>query len=361
MTEHKSPIRWWVLLAVTAIALYLCWLMVEPFVGVLGWATVLVIVFYPIHKRLTRATARPSISALLSCILVIITILAPVVFVTIAVLNELSGAMQNVNALIATLLDPNSPVTGPLLRWASQYVDINNLRSEEYLLEQLRDRTGLIAGQTLGLLGGVLGTIVQIFFVIFTMYYLFRDGDKALAAVRDSLPLEDDQADAVMLRTQEVIGASVYGVFVIAIVQGSLGALAFWVLGLPSPLVWGVVMTFLSMIPMVGAFLVWIPAAIYLAVSGEWIKAIVLVAWGSLVIGTVDNVLRPKLVGSRTRLHELLIFFSVLGGLKVFGVLGLVLGPVVLAIALALVEVFRVADRAARDESHHKTVTESGM
>lgn len=353
MLERKLQIRWWLLLVVTAIALYLCWLMLKPFIGVLGWAAVLVIVFYPIHRRIAAKTRQPSLSAFLSCILVIVTILGPVALVTIAVLNELANALQNVNAMIAYVLNPNSPLTGRLLQWLSRYVDISQVGSEQYLLDQLKNQTGMIAGQTLGFLGGMLGIIVQIFFVIFTMYYLFRDGDKVFDVIRNSLPLEDDQADAVMKRTRDVIGASVYGVFVIAMIQGTLGGLAFWVLGLPSPLVWGVVMTFLSMIPMVGAFIVWIPAAIYLAASGQWIKALFLVGWGSLVIGMIDNILRPKLVGGRTRLHELLIFFAVLGGLHVFGVLGLVLGPVVLAVALALVEVFRAAT--------HSPVTEKQL
>jgi predicted PurR-regulated permease PerM len=266
--------------------------------------------------------------------------------VTIAVFKELSGAMQNLQAAVAYVLDPKSPFTGPVLSWLSQYVDIEQLRSQEYLLEQIKARSGLIAGQTLGFLGGVVGLVVQMFFVIFTMYYLFRDGDKIFFAVRDALPLDQDEATAIMARTREVIGASVYGVFAIAIIQGTLGGLAFWALGLPSALVWGVAMVFLSMIPMLGAFLVWVPAAIYLAVTGHPVKAILLVLWGTLVIGMVDNFLRPKLVGSRTRLHELLIFFSVLGGLQVFGVLGIVLGPVVLAITMALVAVFRAADRS---------------
>lgn len=355
MIERQLQIRWWLLLLVTAVALYLCWLMLKPFIGVLGWAAVLVIVFYPIHRRIAAKTKQPSLSAFLSCILVIVTILGPVALVTIAVLNELSNALQNVNATIAYLFDPNSPVTGRLLQWLSRYVDVTQLGTEEYLLDQLKNRTGMIAGQTLGFLGGVLGILVQVFFVIFTMYYLFRDGDKVFNVIRNSLPLEDDQADAVMKRTRDVIGASVYGVFVIAMIQGTLGGLAFWALGLPSPLVWGVVMTFLSMIPMVGAFIVWIPAAIYLAASGQWVKSVLLVAWGSLVIGTIDNLLRPKLVGGRTRLHELLIFFAVLGGLHVFGVLGLVLGPVVLAIALALVEVFRAATQSSANQKQPAT------
>jgi predicted PurR-regulated permease PerM len=178
------------------------------------------------------------------------------------------------------------------------------------------------------------------------MYYLFRDGERIMRALPEMLPLERSQSEAIFARTRDVISASLYGVLVIAIIQGALGGLAFWALDLPSAIVWAVVMTFLSMIPMAGSFLVWVPAAIYLGITGHWGKALILVAWGTLVIGTVDNFLRPKLVGERTRLHELFIFFSVLGGLKVFGVLGIVLGPVVLAITLALLDVFRHAERS---------------
>ena len=348
MAKDKNQIRWWMLLAVTAIALYLCWLMLQPFVAVLAWAAVLVIVFYPVHQRLLKRLKKPSLSALLSCLLVILIILVPVVLVTIAVLNEFSGAMNSLQALIAYLLDPNSPYTGRVLGWASQYVDIEQLRSGQYLFDRLKGVSGQVAGRTLGVIGGVIGALVQMFFVIFTMYYLFRDGDKIFATVRDALPLEQTQATAIMARTRDVIGASVYGVLAIAVVQGTLGGIAFWVLGVPSAIVWGVVMVFLSMIPMLGAFLVWVPAAAYLALTGHPVKALFLVLWGTLVIGMADNFLRPKLVGERTKLHELLIFFAVLGGLQVFGVLGIVLGPVVLAITLALVDVFKAADREAK-------------
>jgi predicted PurR-regulated permease PerM len=347
MPDYKRQVRWWVLLFVTVICLYLCWLMIQPFVGVLAWATVLVIVFYPIHKRLVQRTKRPALSALLSCILVVLTILVPVALVTVAVLNELSGAVQNVQAAIVYLLDPNSPVTGRALRWAGNYIDVEQIRSGQYVTEQLKGVSGQIAGRTLGIIGGFVGAVVQMFFVIFTMYYLFRDGDRIFDAVRDSLPVERKQAVSIMERAGDVIGASVYGVLAIAVIQGTLGGLAFWALGVPSALVWGVVMTFLSMIPMLGAFLVWVPAAIYLGATGHYVKALLLVLWGTLVIGMIDNFLRPKLVGSRTKLHELLIFFAVLGGLQVFGVLGIVMGPVVLATTMTLIEIFRAVDKSS--------------
>ncbi len=346
MAVQYSTVRWWLLLFVTAISLYLCWRMIQPFLGVVAWATVLVIVFYPVHKRLSQRIKRPSLTALVSCVLVILIILVPVALITLAVVNELAGAVQSLQAAVNYVLDPNSRLAGPVLNFLSRFVDVNQLRSEEFLLSRLKGVSGQIAGQTLGFLGGLASFFIQMFFVVFTMYYFFKDGENISRTIRDSLPLEREQADGIISRTREVIDASVYGVLSIAIIQGILGGLAFWVLGLPSAIIWGVVMTFLSMVPMLGAFLVWVPGAIYLALTGHWAKAVMLAVWGTLVIGMVDNFLRPKLVGSRTRLHELLIFFAVLGGLNVFGVLGVVLGPVVVAITLALVDVYRTAGRS---------------
>jgi predicted PurR-regulated permease PerM len=347
MPIQSSNVRWWLLLLVTAISLYLCWRMLQPFLGVIAWATVLVILFYPVHKRLAQRLGRPSLAALLSCVLVIVIILVPIALITMAVFKELANAVQSMQSAVNYILNPNSPGTGPILNFISHYVDISHLSSEEFLVERIRGVSGQLAGRTLGFLGGLAGVIVQMFFVIFTMYYFFKDGENIFRTVRDALPLDRDQAESIMSRTREVIDASVYGVLTIAIIQGTLGGLAFWILGLRSALIWGVAMTFLSMVPMLGAFLVWVPAAIYLAVTGHYVKAVLLTLWGTLVIGMIDNFLRPKLVGSRTRLHELLIFFSVLGGLNVFGVLGVVLGPVVLAITLALVDVYRAAGRSS--------------
>jgi predicted PurR-regulated permease PerM len=338
--------RWIALLVAAGLALYVCWLMLLPFIKVLAWAAVLVIVFYPIHQRIAAHTRHPAWSALISTVLVISAILIPASLITLAVVNEMTGVAQRVQEFFTALLDPNSPIVGRITTWLGKYVDINRLRPQEYLVERLNGLNRQIAGQTLGLVGGVVGAVAQSFFIVFTMYYLFRDGDRIRRVLQDVVPLERSQAEGIFDRTREVIYGSVYGVIVIAGIQGALGGLAFAALGLPSPLVWGVVMFFLSMIPLAGSFLVWIPAAIYLAATGHWGKALALAIWGALVIGMIDNFLRPKLVGERTRLHELLIFFSVLGGLQIFGVLGLVLGPVIVAITLALLDVFRQMDRS---------------
>ena len=349
MKEQRIQARWLALLVATAIALYLCWLMIQPFVNVLAWATVLVIVFYPIHRRLVAWTRRPATSALLSSLLVIVTILVPLTLITLAVVNELSNAAHAVHGNLSALLDPQTSPIGRAIGWLGQYVNLEQLRSPQFLIERLKQMSGSIASGTLGVVGGVVGAIIQIFFVIFTMYYLFRDGESFVRALPETLPLKREQSEKIFERSRDVISASLYGVLVIAVIQGALGGLMFWILGLPSAIVWAVVMTFLSMIPMAGSFLVWVPAAIYLALTGEWGKALILTAWGAIVIGTVDNFLRPKLVGERTKLHELFIFFAVLGGLQVFGVVGIVLGPVVLAITLALLDVFRQSESTGEE------------
>jgi predicted PurR-regulated permease PerM len=367
--ESRSRLaRWVALVAATVVALYLCWAMLQPFIEVLLWAVVLVIVFMPVHRRVRARVGSPGWSAMLSCLLVVVVILVPLTLVTLAIVREMTHIAQALQPKpgdagatqtgLAGLLDPNSPYVGRALNWVGQYVDLEQFNSQEFIAERLKSLGGAIAGRTLGFVGGAVGFVVEIFFVIFTMYYLFRDGERMREAVYNVLPLDDRKAHEIIDRTQEVISASVYGVLVIALIQGALGGLAFWALGLPSPLLWGVVMVFLSMIPMAGAFVVWVPAAIFLVLTGHWGKAIILTAWGALVIGSVDNFLRPKLVGEKTRLHELIIFFSVLGGLQVFGVIGLVLGPVIVAITIALLDVLRQADGSPREGHDEDTLIE---
>ena len=344
---------------VLALALYLCWLMLQPFVNVVLWAAVLSVVFYPLHKRIQARVGSPGGAAALSTLLVVVLILLPATFITIAVVRELAGAADNLQAGVQRLSSASTiPGLGWLLDRTRGYVDIDPVAAQKFLSQRLQTWGGALAASTLVVVGGAVGAIVQMVLVVFTLFYLFRDSDRIRQAVYNILPLERIQVHDIALRTREVIGATIYGVLVIAAIQGTLGTIIFALLGLPSPLLWGVVMFFLSMIPMAGSFLVWVPAAIFLALTGDYIKAAVLVGWGALVIGTIDNFLSPRLVGRRARLHELLIFFSVLGGLQVFGVLGLVLGPVITAVTLALIEMVRQSHRPPSDTLPATTVME---
>ena len=356
--QPTFSVRWLTLVAALLLALYLSWRLIQPFLDVLLWAMVLVVVFQPVHRRLSARLGRPSWAATCSTLLVIVTILLPVTLITLAVVQELRLLASTLETNPIRLLNFDSPIVGPLLQRLDQYVDLERFQSEEFVRTHLEAWTRAQAARTLGVVGGTLAVLVQMFHVVVTMFYLFRDGDAIRRAAYDMVPLGQGQAHDVLKRTQEVIGATVYGVIIIALIQGSLGAFIFGVLGLPSPLLWGVVMFFLSMIPMAGSFLVWAPAAVFLALSGSWPRALILVVWGVLVVGSIDNFLSPRLVGKRTRMHELLVFFSVLGGLQLFGVLGVVLGPVVVAVTLALIEMVRQANRPPEVTLAEPTVIE---
>lgn len=343
MSEQINQMRFIATLVVMAIALYLCWLMLRPFITVLTWATVLVIVFYPVHKQIAQKVKRRGLSAMLSTTLVILIVVLPLALLVLAVTNELTGVMRRLPPDMGQLMDQTGSITGRTFNWIHERLGIDTTAMQQFVVEQLRTYSSAVLGRSLGIMGNVLSAIVKTFFVIITMYYLFRDGDKIVQALPEVLPFGTEQSEALLARINQVISASVYGVVTIALLQGLLGGLALWILGVPSPVLWAVVLALVCMIPVAGSFLVWLPAAIYLMATGHLTKGILLIVWGALVISTVDNFLRPKLIKNQTRLHELFVFFSVLGGMSLFGLLGVVVGPVVLAITLGLLETFKIS------------------
>ena len=341
MKEQVNQVRLIATLVVTGVALYLCWLMLRPFIAVLAWAVVLVIVFYPVHQRLAQRVKRRGLCAMLSTLLVIVIVLLPLTFLTIAITNELAGAIASLPTHLDQLRNPTGAVGGSISNWLHERTGMDAARIQTFAVEQLKTAGTAVLGRSLGLMGNIISTIVKVFFVIITMYYLFRDGDKIVEAIPSALPFTLEQSEAMLSRISQVISASVYGVVTIALLQGLLGGLAFWILGVPSAMLWAVVLAIVCMIPVAGSFFVWLPAAIYLMLTGHVTKGIVLVVWGGVVISSIDNLLRPKLIKNQTKLHELFVFFSVLGGISMFGLLGIVLGPVVLAITLGLLDTFK--------------------
>jgi predicted PurR-regulated permease PerM len=224
--------------------------------------------------------------------------------------------------------------------------NLDQFLTPEKLKEYSTTVSDTLVKQLFTIVGGLVGMLVQFVFLIFTIFFLFRDRDKIASLVPDFLPLERDQSAALTARTKEVVHACVYGVLFVASVQGLLGGIIFWLLGMSSPVVWGVVMTLLCTLPIVGAWVVWMPAAIGLALHGDYTKAVVLLLLGQFVISSIDGVIRPIVVGQRAKLHELLIFFSVLGGLRYFGIIGILIGPVVMAITYVLINsLWRVQKR----------------
>ncbi len=353
--------RWLALLAITLIALYLCWLIISPFVDVILWAGVLAIIAYPYHIRMCDRGMKPWLSALVSTLGVVLVVLIPVIVIVILVAAQVPDAIKQVTTIVETAkgwVSPESRIYGLV----DPYFDLDWMKDPELVKQRtkalLAPLTSSAATLATAAVASIAGTVIQICFALFTLFYFLRDTTEIRTSVFEMLPLEREQSKDVFKRCREIIQASVQGVIFIAGIQGMLGAIGFWVLGVPSAVLWGVVMFILSMVPALGAFLVWVPAAIYLFATGAWIKGIILVIWGGVVIGSVDNFLRPKLVGKKTGMHDLVIFFSVLGGLQVFGILGLFVGPVVVAVALAIIEVFKQATANWREQPRTFVVEE---
>ena len=340
-SDRQRQARWLLLLAACGLALFLTFQLLRPFLSVLIWSAVLVLLFFPVHRRLVRWTGRPSLAALGSLLLVILVVLVPVGFVGAAVGAELARFAQNAQAQLGPILA--DPLAGGRIQesldWFALKTGLEVEVAPEKIADLVENFSQTVLKGTFNVLGGVFGASMKLVLVVFTLYYLFRDAEKIRAGLPGQLPLPRADAERIVARTGEIIQASVNGNLVISVVQGTLGGLAFAVLGLPGAIVWGVVMTILSMLPLVGSFLVWGPVAAWLLLSGSWGKALALALWGGLVIGTIDNLLRPRLVGGRARMHELSIFFSVLGGLQLFGMLGFLVGPVVVAVARSLFEI----------------------
>jgi predicted PurR-regulated permease PerM len=329
------------ILVALAIAGYVTALVIWPFLGVLAWAIVLTVLFYPVHRRLAQRLGRPALAALFSTLLVIVTILLPTAVVATATVNEVRAMAVGMPATLGGWLDPENAVTGPALRALETVVSLDRLREPGFMQKSVEEWGLGIAGGSLRLVGGALSMVLQLALIVFTMFFLFKDARLVRTTVYEFIPIDNQRIWRLLARMQEVVTASVYGTLLLSVIQGALGGIAFAVLGLPSPFLWGVVMTLASIIPMLGAFIVWGPAAIYLLSTGHAGQAAALTIWGTVVIGMADNVLRPILVGNQTRMHELLVFFGVLGGIEVFGVLGIVLGPVAFALTLALVEALK--------------------
>jgi predicted PurR-regulated permease PerM len=188
---------------------------------------------------------------------------------------------------------------------------------------------------------GVGSALLSFAFTVFGTFLMLRHGEKLVAAIPDLLPFERTRSEALLLRIREVVYASVNGIATIATIQGVLCGGMFWLLGVPAAALWGLVTVFASMVPFVGTAGVWVPGTIYLLMTGAWPQAIVLAVWGAAVVSSVDNFLRPRLVAGRVRLSGVAMFVAMLGGLQAFGVLGIVLGPVIFATAAGILDVLR--------------------
>ncbi len=325
-----------VLVAATGLALYLCYLIAAPFLPSLAWAVALAIPTHPIYDWLRERLGHRNLAAGLTVFAVAVVIVAPLVFLFQEVVGQAADALAAAQAAIVSgewlgALE-QYPRVMSFLRWAESLWDVRGA---------IERAVTSITPQIASVLAGSFWLGAQFLITFFLLFYFYRDRRPIMNRLRALIPLSRAEADEVFSRINDTVFATLYGTLAIAAVQGAMGGLMFWWLGLPAPLFWGTVMALLAIIPVLGAFVVWIPAAVYLALAGFWIKAIILAAWGNFVVGTIDNILFPIFVGERIRVHTVPVFIAVVGGIFVFGASGVILGPVVLALTFALIDIWR--------------------
>jgi predicted PurR-regulated permease PerM len=335
------------LAAATGVA-FLCLSILRPFAAVIAWSTALAIVCEPVHQRLVRRTGRLVLSALITSILTVLAFVVPLLLLASIALSQGVAVGRSLQGVLNGEAGPLTRIA-PSAEWLATRLGLDDVASTPWIQQHIGDLAHSVGPYIASMAMGVLDAVVSSVLVIFALFLLLRDGEGLVRAIPDLLPFERQRSEALLRRIKDVVQASVYGVVVISLLQGALCGAMFWVLGIPAPALWGAVTVFASVLPVVGAFAVWGPATAYLALSGAWSGAVVLAIWGTFVVSGIDNVLRPRLVAGRVGLSELSMFFALLGGLSVFGALGVVLGPVVFATAAALVEMLRKPPTTAFD------------
>ena len=331
--------------AVVAAALitYLLFLVLSPLAQPIAWSLFIAFLLLPLHRWLTRKLrGRTAVSAAALTLFAVIMVLGPLGALGAAFAAQLTElarwaqefAVEHRPASFAELADV--PLVGPALAWVQHTTGVTLAQIQAWAVEAAQAILKALAGLGRAAFLGALGTVIGFALMMFILFFAIRDSERAFRALRELVPVEEKEKTRLFGHLASVTRALVYGAGVTAIVQGTLIGLGFAAVGLPSPVVFGVLAALAALIPLAGTPIVWVPAVIALAAQGRWTAALIMVLWGGFVT-TIDNFLRPWLVSGRAEIGALTVFVGVLGGIAAFGPIGIILGPLVLALAIALI------------------------
>jgi len=346
------------LLAVTAVALCFCYVLVAPFLKPILLSIVLAVLSFPLHSRIQRRVRNRNVSALLSTCLVVLFI----VLSTVLLGKALATGLRDVYQALSSSGDGSERLSLYVIHiferaveLVSSYLPISTSDLRSATLNQAEKGVSTFLGMTAGVLGSFTALLANALIAFFVLFFLLRDGNGMLRRAAVLLPLRRDQTRRLFALVKDTVNATVYGTLTMAALQGALAGLALWFLGVTSAGLWAIVTALCALLPLIGTGIVLLPAISMLIFSGHWIKGLILLAWGLAIVHPVDNLLRPHLIGSRTKLSTLFVFFALLGGLQAFGGLGVFVGPIVLAISLALLKFLREEKRAGNWKIERET------
>jgi predicted PurR-regulated permease PerM len=331
-----------ILLAAISIAFgWVLW----PFSGAVLWATLLAIIFAPLYRRiLDSIPGKPNLAALFTVLVVIVMVLIPVAVVIASLIDQGAELYQRVQSGEINFANPLQQLKSALPAWAASLSDrlagIDLSALKERLSSLVVPAGQQLAGHALNIGQVTLEFAASLLVMLYLLFFLLRDGEELNARIRDALPLRPSQTAEILDAFTLAVRGTIKGIVLVALIQGALGGLIFWLLGLTAPLLAGALMALVSLLPVLGSALIWVPAALYLLVSGAVTKGVILLAFGTFVIGLADNFLRPILVGQSIQMPSYVVLLATLGGLASSGANGFVIGPLVAAMFLTAWQIF---------------------
>jgi len=328
---------------------YLTYLIMAPFFVPIFWAVVFVILFHPLYRWLLRPARFRAAASALTCIIIALFFIVPMAVLAGLLTKEAFDLYIWAQHYLAE--HPIAPGGEHFffVRYfrdlLERYVHVSPADLQRLIATTLQQASGYLVPGLKGAVSNFAQLLFNIVLAFITMFFLFMESGRLLGLLKDLLPLGEARKEEVITKNRVVITATITGGVLIGALQGTLGGIAFWFLGISSPFLWGFVMFITSFLPGIGTLAVVVPAIIYLLIKGAFIKAFILLLWGALVIGLVDNFLRPLIISGKTEQHPLLLFFSVLGAVHAFGFIGIIAGPIILSVAQSALEIYRIAVR----------------
>ncbi len=337
-----------------AVIVFFLYRVFAPFFKVLIWAIVLTIVFSPLFHRMLRVVrGKRTAAALITCFLILVLIVLPVTVLGVLITQQSIALYQSVQENTGSLADvtarlqeiQNRPAIQRLTQIAGRLFGAAEVDLKQLLHEAASGVSRFLVSIGPSVLRNVGEMIFSFFLIFITMFFLLRDGPQLIETIKSANPLPDEIEAELFNKFEDVSYATFYGSLLTAVAQGAAAGLLFWALRLPAPLFWGAVVSLVSLVPIVGAFLVWLPWSGYLFLAGQAGRGLLLLAIGGLVVSSIDNVLKPIIIKGRTDMHPLLVFLSVLGGLRAFGFIGILLGPLMVVLFISFLNFYQIEFR----------------
>ncbi len=331
-----------ILLAIILALFYLFYNVIRPFLTTIAWAMVLSITFYPLYRLFLRFIKKPWAASLITLIVILVIILGPFSLVVGSLVNEINDVYRSIEERgFETLVKiQGHPALAAFFDKIGSYKIFEGIDLQQGAVNTLKTIGKSLAEHISSVFKNAVLVIVGFIIMCLTTFYFLKDGNTLANFIKTLLPFSEKQKDRLEERVRELVIAAIYGGLAVAVAQGILGGIAFLVFGLPSPVFWGTAIAIFSLVPLFGSTTIWLPTGIYLILTGSYMKGIGFLVYCVLLITSIDNIIKPLVIGGRTKLHTLLVFFSVLGGINFFGFLGFILGPLIAALCLSLLEMY---------------------